>query len=39
MTAENPSIPLLDLKAAESTGVALTPGSLPGGVSESIVWL
>ncbi len=28
MTAENASIPLLDLKAAESTGVALTPGQL-----------
>ena len=28
MTAENASLPLLDLKAAESTGVALTPGQL-----------
>ena len=28
MTADNASIPLLDLKAAESTGVALTPGQL-----------
>ena len=28
MTAENASIPLLDLKAVESTGVALTPGQL-----------
>ncbi len=28
MTVENASIPLLDLKAAESTGVALTPGQL-----------
>jgi peptide/nickel transport system permease protein len=28
MTAENASIPLLDLKAAESIGVALTPGQL-----------
>ena len=28
MTAENASIPLLDLKAAELTGVALTPGQL-----------
>jgi peptide/nickel transport system permease protein len=28
MTAENASIPLLDLKAAEATGVALTPGQL-----------
>ena len=28
MTAENASIPFLDLKAAESTGVALTPGQL-----------
>jgi peptide/nickel transport system permease protein len=28
MTAENASLPLLDLKAAEATGVALTPGQL-----------
>ena len=28
MTAENASLPLLDLKAAETTGVALTPGQL-----------
>ena len=28
MTAENASLPLIDLKAAESTGVALTPGQL-----------
>jgi peptide/nickel transport system permease protein len=28
MTAENASIPLLDLKAAESIGVTLTPGQL-----------
>ena len=28
MTAENASLPLLDLKAAEVTGVALTPGQL-----------
>jgi peptide/nickel transport system permease protein len=28
MTAENASLPLLDLKATEATGVALTPGQL-----------
>ena len=28
MTAENASLPLLDLRAAESTGTALTPGQL-----------
>ena len=28
MTAENASLPLLDLKAAGATGVALTPGQL-----------
>jgi peptide/nickel transport system permease protein len=28
MTAENASVPILDLKAAEATGVSLTPGQL-----------